>query len=587
MNGSTRVSAIAQSEHRSIWSALLLILLLTLPPLLIEVHKPSPTRIMETLSFLSSQETWLRMHQGYPGAWKMPTWNGQPRIQKPPLLVWLHLLVWKGLTPKSAPVETLVSRARWLGAGMSMLAVLAIFAAAYAISDRQTALVAALATGLSLGFIRQARYASYDTHLMGWATLAVVSAIIACQSSRAANAKKRLAWALAFLALTAANYTKGPLGFALVLPPWFAAIAFFSEQPRRDALAAFIALLLGLLTLLPWFTAAHSALPNAGALLRDEYAYVFEIAKNPFFYLVIIALVFPWTLWLMAGILLPAWHRGPERPRHALFAWTWFVIVFILLSLSPVKNKRYLAPLFPAGGLLVAFVWSEGMKASGRLGTWHRRVHGLHWLVLILATVLLPVFAWAEPRLLAAGWVSQATLGQEGWIVWKLAPILLVPLCGLGLWAHRKNSFFISAMATAAWFSVAATCGFYAYARLPRQQYAYRSDAERLAQWGRQTPIYYISRFRPPYHEAAPGHELLIYFRGIIPQASFDDLLARAEAGEAFLALTRLLAQEELRLERAGFLFLDTISDGRTPDWKLYASPRFNRDIAVHLLLNQ
>ena len=50
------------------WMLLALVLALCAPPLLIHVGKPDPVRIMESLSFLTSQETWLRMHHGKPEA---------------------------------------------------------------------------------------------------------------------------------------------------------------------------------------------------------------------------------------------------------------------------------------------------------------------------------------------------------------------------------------------------------------------------------------------------------------------------------------------------------------------------------------
>ena len=46
------------------WILLALVLLLCAPPMLINVGKPDPVRIMEVLSFMTSQETWLRIHHG-------------------------------------------------------------------------------------------------------------------------------------------------------------------------------------------------------------------------------------------------------------------------------------------------------------------------------------------------------------------------------------------------------------------------------------------------------------------------------------------------------------------------------------------
>ncbi len=310
---------------------------------------------METLSFLSSQETWLRLHQGEPDAWKTPTWNGRPRIQKPPLLVWLNLLAWHGLSPKTATVEDLAARARRLAAGLSLIGVAAVFAIGLVLGGADLALIASLATGLSAGFIRQGRYASYDTHLMAWVALAVAGAVWACRTENGQALRRPAGWAVAGLGLLTAIYTKGPLAFALVVPAWTAAAWLLSSNRARDFAALIAVSIFNVAALGFWFLIARRAAPNAPELLREEYAYIFEISKNPFFYAIVVPLLFPWSLWLAAGLFMPAWRRSaiPSR-REAWFLWTWFAAVSILLSLSPVKNKRYLAPLFPAAGALAA-----------------------------------------------------------------------------------------------------------------------------------------------------------------------------------------------------------------------------------------
>ena len=65
---------------------------------------------MEVMALASSQEAWLSQ-QSDSRAWLIPSWNGAPRVNKPPLLVWINLLAWRGLPP-GASVETLVQRAR-------------------------------------------------------------------------------------------------------------------------------------------------------------------------------------------------------------------------------------------------------------------------------------------------------------------------------------------------------------------------------------------------------------------------------------------------------------------------------------------
>ena len=111
------------------WSSLALVLALCAPPLCVRVGEPAPVRIMESLSFLTSQETWLRLHQGESSAWRMPSWNGAPRVQKPPMLVWMNLLAWSGLEPDTAGVDRLTHRARAVAVGFALLALAATYGA--------------------------------------------------------------------------------------------------------------------------------------------------------------------------------------------------------------------------------------------------------------------------------------------------------------------------------------------------------------------------------------------------------------------------------------------------------------------------
>lgn len=573
MNTGNVGGAMPPSRSTVGWN-LLLVLILTLPPLLIEVHRPAPTRIMETLSFLSSQETWLRLYRGEPDAWKSPTWNGRPRIQKPPLLVWMNLIAWKGLTPPDARVEDLVARSRWLAAALALVAVLSVYGIGFKLGGSNLAMAGALATGLASGFVRQARYASYDTHLMAWVALSVLGAVWACRLPKTAMWARALGWGLAALFLTATNYTKGPLGFVLVWPAWMAAVAWLSEDRRRDTWAMAAAVVFAALALAAWFLAARVLTPRAGQLLQEEYAYIFEISKNPLFYVILLGLMFPWTFWFAAGAAWPVWRAKSREPRVGAFIWTWVVAVFVLLSLAPVKNKRYLAPLFPAAGLLAAYAWLElhRLAAEGRAGV--RRLTAMHWGALTLGTALLPTFAALEPWALAHGLLRRATFGSDGWVLWAIAPCALVPLLLAGFWVQRQGRVMAAILLTGAWFSAAATFGFYAYARTPRQQYPFRADAERLTEMARQAPLFYISRFQPPDHEAMPGHELLIYYRGIIPATTMDELIERAAKGDPLMVLTRLTDEDELRLQRAGFRELGEINDGRRPPWKLFAIER-------------
>lgn len=568
-----KVSPARPVSRGRVWLTLAVLLLMLLAPLLVNVQAPSPTRIMEVLSFFTSQETWLNL-QDDPGAWTMPTWNGRPRVQKPPLLVWLNLLVWHGLEPSVTSVDTLVTRSRLLAVGFALLAVAGAYWAGMTLGGLRTATLSGLMTGSGLFFIRQARYASYDTHLTGWTTLAVAAGLWAMRAEGRASLRLIGGWALCGLALTAANYTKGPVGFALVVPPLVVALVAFREGRSRNAAGLLLVSLASAACLAPWFAAVARRTPEAGRLVAQEYMYIFEIARNPLFYLSIIGLVFPWTLWLLVSLAAPFVDRQTKADRAYWVAWGWLIALLIVLTLSPVKNKRYIVPALPAAGVLTACGWGVLMRMA-REGGQHRRltiVRRIHWGVLLAASVALPVLVALQDRLLAAGLMRRPAVTGVSALAALLTGAVLLAVSVMGARDHAHGRLFRAAVLTALWMVVAATLGYYGYALNPKEQWPHRAEVEAFARYAEGLPVYHMSRFEPPDHEAMPSHEMLVYYRGVIPEADFDRVAAMVEQGDPFLLMTRLTPEDEARAQALGLRFARTLNDGRQPEWRVYRS---------------
>lgn len=565
MNGAAHTGS-----RRTAWIALAVSVLLLLPPLLVNVGKPPPTRIMETLSFLSSQETWLRMHQGEPGAWQMPSLNGRPRIEKPPLLVWLNLLSWRGLTPDSAGVEPLVLRARFVGVALALLSVFGIFWAGMTLGGTRLATLAALFTGSSFFFIRQARYASYDTHIMGWATLAVAAGLWAIRADARQPARAILGWVFCVLALTAANLTKGPLGFALVVVPLAAAVAIFPERRRANAAGLTAATVAAVAAFLPWFIFASRAVSGAAEVFGREYRYILQVLSNPFFYFSIVGLVFPWTLWLAGGLAAPFASRGIKKDRGYWFAWAWLVLLLVLLSLSPVKNKRYVVPALPPAGLLAAYFWIQMERFAPTAGRWLTVLRRIHWGVLLVLSVILPLFIILQPLLLLSGILRHEEMAGIPFAACIITAFSLAAASIYGMNSHARGRWFDAGATTAVWMLVASTFGYWGYSATDRHVYAQRAETEQFAQAMAGKSVYFVSRFQPPLHEAGPSQEFLIYYRGTIPKTTVDDAIAMAKQGRPFFLMTRVEPNEETRLQSAGLTAAGAVRDGRAPDWQLW-----------------
>lgn len=545
------------------WSLLALVLALCAPPLCVRVGEPDPVRIMESLSFLTSQETWLRLHQGESSAWRMPSWNGAPRVQKPPMLVWMNLLAWTGLEPGTAGVDRLTRRARAVAVGFALLTLAATYAAGMTLGGRPLAALGTLVTGSSLLFIRQSRVASYDTHLMGWTTLAVAAALWAMAGGRTGR-RWVCGGGLALLALAAGCYTKGPLALALVLGPLGAMAATRPAHRARDGLFVLALGLAAAALLAPWFAAAAHAAADARTALDREYRYILEAFHNPFHYVGVLALVFPWTLWLAAAL---ARTPPPRAERTRWWPWLWFVVLFVLFSCSPMKNKRYIVPILPAAGLLTAQLWIELAGAAAR-PRWARVFRVLHGAALAAGSALLPLSVLGQGALLRHGLLDRpfAAAPPAAWSLVALAGLGL--LAALEIRAHARDRWMRAGWLTALWMLAAATYGFAGYARAEHQRYPYRAEAEAMAR--DRTPLFFVSNFVFPAHQARPSDEFLIFYRGTVPATDLAAARQRVAGGEAFRLLTRVSPAEERALEALGLARRGTLPDGRPPDWQVW-----------------
>jgi 4-amino-4-deoxy-L-arabinose transferase-like glycosyltransferase len=555
------------------WAVTLLTLLACLPPLFVKLGAPDPVRMMEATSFVTSQETWLRIQNGQPDAWKMPSQNGRPRIEKPPLLVWMNLLAWTGLDSEKGTVAVLAWRSRMLAAGMGIMTLLAVFWAGASLGGWRLGNLAMLITGSSYFFIHQARYATYDTHLMGWATAAVAAGLWALLAPPERLGRYVTGWVLSSLALAAAALTKGPVAFGVVLGPLAVATLLSRDQRRRNLLGLLASIALPMAVTIAWFVIAAKTADNATARLSREYMFIFEAFKNPLFYLSLFGLVFPWTLWLLAATARPLARNSDFRSRDVWITWGWMICLLVLITLSPIKNKRYIAPVLPAAGLLAAQGWYylQDLADRGRTPRWAEIVRRIHWIVLMVVSVAFPIFAVLQERLVAAGCLHRVDFPGLNATIVVIVGAALLALSVAGLRAHARGRVIVAAAVTGAWMLVLSTMAYSSYAASPRFTFPHRADAEQLAGIAARQPVFYLSTMKEL--EAAPSNEFLIFYRGIMPSITLPKIAERAASHERFTVLVRVSTEDEAALGQMGLTYSGEIRDGHEPPWKLYERP--------------
>jgi len=562
-----------------VWLLLALVIVIVLPPLFAGLGLNRVLRVMEDISLVSSQETFLRMHGGTgvpaePNAWLMPTWNGRPRIVKPPMLVWMNLAAWSDLSPQTSTPDQLLFRARVVAMVMSCLMLAGVFWIGVMLGDEKLGVMAALMAGTNWFVQRQSVTAAYDIHMTAWATLAFAAALAAMrpvQSNglapcRTGSLRGYLLWVLAALFLVFAWLVKGLLAMAIVLLP-LAAILVYRRAWRKHLPGLATLILLTLMLGVPWFVFAFRVSPHTLDTLVTEYGADRSEFQPPWYYLGLLGLVLPWSVWLAAGLAHPFFEKSRDARVPRLIPWLWFLVLFVMFSIPAAKQQRYILPVIPAAALLGAFVlWDHG-RAAGR-GTpdrggliWMQ----LHWAGIATASISLPLLLAMQEQ-----WFKRPIAASLSPQMALLLGVAALALALAGWWNHYRGRVFVAAVICAVWMSMVSCVWWERYTAQPREITVLADEAESIAPLIADGKAYYLA-FAPdppalPAESLSRNKEFLFYTRRMFPPLSGEPNLrgvahvARA-SGEPLYVIADTNPTHDILMSRAGF---EAIRDFRT-----------------------
>jgi 4-amino-4-deoxy-L-arabinose transferase-like glycosyltransferase len=315
--------------------------------------------------------------------WLVPTLQGEPYLDKPPLFYWLVMSCY-----------ALFGYHAWAARLVPALAMHGTIIATYVLGRRlvgaRSAWWGALLLTVAPAFLGMGRLLLLDGLLTLWVTLSLFAALLARQ--------RHGWWTAAAVFCGVGVLTKGPVALVLVVVPlllhrWLCR----GEQPSLARWAQFAAIVAALAG--PWYVAACWRLRDfAYHFLWQHnvmrFAQPFDHERPVWFFVPIVLLgLLPATLLarpllrsLLSGRAEDAAQRSPEL-GYLLLAGGWCVFFF---SLSGCKLPTYILPAFPplclaAGQLAVhAGIQPRTLKL----------VLGGHWLVLLVGfAVVLPWYA--------------------------------------------------------------------------------------------------------------------------------------------------------------------------------------------------
>lgn len=322
------------------------------------------------------------------GEWIVPTHQGEPYLDKPPLFYWLVMAAYQ-----------VFGYHDWAGRLVPAFAVLGSVLMTYLFGRRlvgeRAAFWGALALALMPGFVGMGRMLLLDGVLTFWVTLAVFSALRAVEGA-ALNYRW---WTLTALATGLGVLTKGPVALVLVVPPlWLYGRLATCTRVGRSGWLLFGGIVLAVA--LPWYIAVCMHVPEFARhflLVHNVQRYVepFDHA-HPFWYYVPILLIglFPLTLMLISFCRFLFSGDGSKRPPalgYLLLASGWCILFF---SISGSKLPTYVLPAFPPLALALGVFVAQ---ASWNGSRWFRYSLGFWLLASIVGHgILLPGVAYAR-----------------------------------------------------------------------------------------------------------------------------------------------------------------------------------------------
>ncbi len=298
------------------------------------------------------------------GDFLVPTFAGEPRPHKPPLLPWLMALSASVL----GPTETAFRLWSALAHGAS---VLLTFAAGRRLAGEMAALLGAALLALSPLALLEGAAATADAVL-----LAGLTGVLAVFADAAAGGVRARHFVLGAVASAVAQLAKGPVALALPLLGLGGALLFSPAAfPERRRLAGLLSVssLLGLLPVLGWGLLADAATNGRllsaaigthviGRSLAPMEGHGSGLLVGPLYYGVVLLIGFsPFTL------LLPsAWMRvrsgGVLAPGARAILLGSALAPFFLFTVVATKLPHYLLPAFPALALLAAEAAESGER---------------------------------------------------------------------------------------------------------------------------------------------------------------------------------------------------------------------------------
>lgn len=308
--------------------------------------------------------------------WVVPHYNGELRLQKPPLTYWTTALSYKifGINEQAARVPSL------LFGVLSALLLLVWLSEAINIDTATNSLLVLATSFLGMRYFRSAEA---DATLLFFVTFASFAGFQWLQTFN----KKMAYWFL--LGIGFGFLTKGPAGIAIPVLTLIG-YAFVTKQLKSlKGLVTPLGFILFMMSAFSWYVWILLTMPDAAQHFfsrQVDETFVSGTHQQPIYWYLAHAIEFfaPWSLLLIpAGIwCYQQRHLAADGlPKVVHFALIWLLVVFVLLTFTVNKQTQYAMLFLPPIAILVGYYEHV---ARGKFYQFNRAVFWLLALAMII-----------------------------------------------------------------------------------------------------------------------------------------------------------------------------------------------------------
>lgn len=362
------------------------------------------------------------------GDWLIPTQDGIPRLQKPPLLYWLEILSFKtvGINEFAARLPVILATLGWFFA----TALIVLRVTHRAIAGWTSALI--LATSMGTFFFTHLVMTEPLVALFVALTMWCLISALQCSPGDKRRLDRWLHLAWLFIGLGSLSKGLHSLGIPILvagLSAWFKPL---TRPVWRRFLLRPHGWLLFLIVTVPWYITTEIRYPGflVDHFWNEQLGHLFNRRWPPdservpllLFWAEHLVLLFPWTLFLPTWISLQRPSRRtvlPQPGAEAHILWFWLLVNALGITFSSIQDY-YLLVSWP----VLAFCFADVFISPARIARGYYAIPGL--VLAMMGIVGLVCSFWIGQHPLAVDGIATPAIG---WTVLTAFGPLPADLC--------------------------------------------------------------------------------------------------------------------------------------------------------------